>query len=160
MTKVTVEIEDNLDELIDGVVSDLTGILFDAVEDDVDLYTNFDQMVDQVLQYNGTLSEYVDSAVPIYNSEIDGLFYLYSDALEEAYENAGCYSEPPENYKAVCIYFYIEQEVYAKLEDEIKPIFEEWFELPTQEDVDEDKKNDIDYDGEIRTAELLKEMLA
>jgi hypothetical protein len=141
MTTRTIQIEDDLDDRIEGVVDELLLILFDEIKDDVDLYSTFADFIER-LDYDGTLHEYVDSATPIYTSDIEGLFYLYSGELEQAYDDAGCYDEKPDNYQAVCIYFYIEQEVYSKLAD-LGADYDGWALL------DEDEK----------TVENLKEML-
>jgi hypothetical protein len=153
MTTRTVEIDDDLDERIDGVMDEIKSKLIDEVENDLDAYGSFDNFLDHGLEYDGTIHELVDSAVPVYTSDVDGLFYLYGGELEQAYDDAGCYSEKPDNYKEVCIYFYIEQEVHRILREEIEPVFEEWLELPTQED--EDGEEDVT----VRTVELLKDWL-
>lgn len=62
------------------------------------------------------LWEIADSNTPIYYSEIDDLFYLYGDMLEEAYDDAGLGDGKEQNYKQVTICVYIEQKLYNELE--------------------------------------------
>lgn len=161
MTTRTVEIDDDLDERIENVIDEVKYKLVDEAEGEPDAYSSFDDFLQRGLEYDGTLHELVDSAVPIYTSDINGLFYLYGSEFEQAYEDAGCYDERPDNYEAVCIYFYIEQEVHRILSDDIAPIYDEWLLLPTPDEVEEDEADDENYkyNGEIRTAELLKDML-
>ena len=78
------------------------------------------------LDYSGAISEIVDSAVPIYTSEINDTWYLYGDELEEAYEAAGVGDNPRENDGMAAIYYYIEQQVANWYGEKAQGIFEEW----------------------------------
>ena len=74
------------------------------------------------LDYSGRLHEIIDSNVPIYTYEIEGLWYLYSDLFEYAYENAGVGDNPKENNGMTAIYFYLwdkSYEWYDENKDEI-----------------------------------------
>lgn len=61
------------------------------------------------------IPEIADGATPIYHWEIGILFFLYSEELEAAYQEAGVYEQRPENYQQVCIYFYLERFLYDEL---------------------------------------------
>lgn len=124
MAKRTVEIEDNLDEIIEGVKDDVKELAIQWIEENEekpDLYNDLD--------YDGSFHEIVDGAVPIYTSEINDLFYLYGNDFEEAFDNAGIGDKDddhwPSGWKAAAIYCYIEQEVSEWFYLNIEDIFEE-----------------------------------
>jgi hypothetical protein len=123
MSKVTVEIEDDLQERVDGVKDEIKSDFLEWFEENYDPEIGVpdgNELGDDFYQHEADAwNEYSDSWTPVYYSEIDSLFYLYSNDLEQAYDDAGCYNEPPDNYKQVCIYFYIEQES-AEVFNEIK----------------------------------------
>uniref|UniRef100_A0A6H1ZHX7 Uncharacterized protein n=1 Tax=viral metagenome TaxID=1070528 RepID=A0A6H1ZHX7_9ZZZZ len=50
-----------------------------------------------------------DSAVPVYSREIDEIWFLHVNELEEAYENSGIGDNPRENNGMTAIYCYIEE---------------------------------------------------
>ena len=124
-----ITIIDSRDETLSALKYDLIGHMIAHIsenpEDTLDDWT-------EALDYDGTLNEMVDSSVPIYYHEIDSWYFLYPSELEEAYNNAGCYTEPPDNYKQVAIYFWLEQEAQSWMQDELKDWFEEKLE-PLQE---------------------------
>lgn len=73
--------------------------------------------IDMDLDYDGSIHQIVDQAVPIYTQEIKDLWYLYDQKFEAAYENAGLGEKKEENWKAVAIYFYLYQELREWYED-------------------------------------------
>lgn len=123
MTTKTVEIEDNLDDIIEGVKDEVKDLAIEWIKDNgekPDLFNNLD--------YDGSFHDIVDSAVPVYTSEINDLFYLYGDDFEEAFDNVGIGDKDdswPNGWKAAAIYCYIEQEVAEWFDDNIDDIFEE-----------------------------------
>ena len=102
MTKRTIEIDDNLDDLIDGHKEEILDDFIDYLEETIDL-TDFDEYYQE--QGCDFVHESADSYTPIYNSDIDGLWYLYGDEFADAFENAGF--DMSDNYKQQAIYCYI-----------------------------------------------------
>ena len=117
--KRTVVIEDDLEERVDCCKSELLDNFIEYLKDNPDI-DDFDEYYQQ--EASDQIHEIVDSNTPIYYSNIDDLYYLYSDEFEKAYRNAGCYSDPPDNYKQVTIYFYL----YEQTSEFLKEL-EEWF---------------------------------
>jgi len=105
--KRNVEMNDTLGERIADVKQEVKERFDEIVKEnpDYDSEDIYQEIVDSI-------SEIVDSITPIYNNEIDDLYYLYGYELEEAYNNAGCYNEQPNNYRQVCIYLYLEERAY------------------------------------------------
>jgi len=125
MKTVKIEIEDTLQDRITNAKSEL-------VETVVDFLARNKKCTDLDDWYNGDeygcdqITEIADSNVPVYDSEIDGLYYLYSDELEEAYENQGIGDGREENHKQVTIYCYISEqvnEIYNSLDEWVKTEF-------------------------------------
>jgi len=106
--KRTITINDTLQETVDHCIEELKDKLIEYWQDNLD---KEEICLSNDIDYDGSFHELIDSNVPIYNSEINDLFYLYGDELEQAYDDAGLYDEKPDNYKQVCIYCYLEQEV-------------------------------------------------
>jgi hypothetical protein len=77
MVTKTIEIEDTLDEIIEGVKDEVKDLIIDWIKDNnekPDLYNDLD--------YDGRFHEIVDGSVPIYTSEINDLFYLYGNEFK------------------------------------------------------------------------------
>ena len=134
MTKRTVEIEDNLQEIIDSAKSDVADVLVEWLvqnhdheqgEPDVPCLSND-------LDYSGSVHEIIDSSVPIYTGEITDLWYLYGDDFEQAFDDAGIGSKDdegwPAGWKAAAIYCYIEQQVHEWYHEEAEEIVAQWWE--------------------------------
>ena len=130
MTTRMVEIEDSLQDNVDNAIEEVKEELLRYLECNPDI----DELpcLHNDLNYSGAIHEIVDRCVPIYTKEIEDTWYLYSDKLKEAYDAAGCYDNPPENYEQVCIYFYIEQEISDWYYDNAQDIFDE--RCPSDED--------------------------
>lgn len=110
--KRKIEIDDTLQERVESVQKELNS-RFDEIRKE-----NPDFDADDIYQeICDSISKIVDSNTPIYYSDIDALYYLYSNELEDAYNNAGCYNAQPDNYRQVCIYFYLEQQAYGYLQE-------------------------------------------
>ena len=123
--KRNVEIEDNLDEIIESVKDEVKELAINWIKDNQDkpdLYNDLD--------YDGSFHGIVDSSVPIYTREINDLFYLYGNELEDAFDNAGIGDKNddhwPAGWKAAAIYCYIEQEVSEWFNDNIDDLYEEY----------------------------------
>ena len=110
MVERNVKIEDDLQDRIDGVVEEVESLIENFLKEnkdwDGDSYELFNE-----LDYNGGITELVDSATPIYYYNIDGLWYLYKNEFTEAYENAGIGNDPLENNGMTAIYLYIQEQV-------------------------------------------------
>jgi hypothetical protein len=122
--KRQVEIEDTLQENVDDAIEQLEELLREFLKENSD----FDELpcLHNDLDYSGSFHEIVDSATPIYTSEIEDTWYLYSNDLEEAYENAGVGDNPRENDGMAAIYFYISQKCCDWYHDNAQEIFDEW----------------------------------
>lgn len=141
--KRTIEIEDDLDERIASCKQELLDNFIEYLDEDSPDIDDFDTYYQQ--QGCDAAHEIADSNTPIYNSNIEGLYYLYGDEFDEAYKNAGCYSEPPDNYRQVSIYFYLSQETFDFMRE-----LEEWF--------DDNYKDFAWKNNKIRRSGLIKQL--
>jgi len=123
MSKITIEIEDTLQDRVDSAIEDVKTELLRYCDDN-----EADKLPDlgNDLDYSGAIHEIVDGSVPIYTKEIDDTWYLHGNKLEEAYENAGVGDNPKENNGQAAIYFYIHEQVNEWYNDHAENIFEEW----------------------------------
>ena len=128
MAKRTIEIEDNLSEIVNDTTEEVKTELLNYLDENPDTDEVPDLYND--LDYSGAIHEIIDSSVPIYTSEINDLFYLYGDEFEEAFDNAGIGDKNdanrPSGWRAAAIYCYIEQEVNNWYNENAEDIFEEW----------------------------------
>lgn len=124
MAKRLIEINDTLQERVDSAIEDVKQELLNYLEENPD--TDKVPCISNDLDYSGAIHEIVDGSVPIYNSEIDGLYFLYGRELDEAYENAGIGDGKEDNHIQVCIYCYIDQKVREWYDNNAEDIFNEW----------------------------------
>lgn len=128
MTKRTVEIDDTLQDCVDEAIEGVEAELRSYLEQNPDTEETPDLGND--LDYSGAVHEIVDGAVPIYTAEIEGLFYLHGDEIEQAFDDAGIGSKEnehwPMGWKAAAIYCYIEQQVQEWYRYNAADIFDEW----------------------------------
>src|SRR3990167_9880124 len=122
--KRQIEIDDTLQDCVDGAIGSVKEELLSYLAQNPDTDETPDMGND--LDYSGAIHEIVDGAVPIYTSEIDGLYYLYGDELESAYRDAGIGDGREDNHRQVAIYCYIEQEVAEWYRNNASDIFEKW----------------------------------
>ena len=124
MVKRMVEIEDNLDQIVKDVQSELKDLVINWIKEN-----NTKPDLSNDIDYDGSFHKIVDSAVPIYTSEINDLFYLYGDEFEEAFDDAGCGEKDdkgwPMGWKPAAIYFYLEAKCWEWFNENIDEIFEE-----------------------------------
>jgi hypothetical protein len=122
MTKRTVEMDDNLDETVDQVKEEIRNNFIEWLRDNPDC-----EDFDDYYQSKGcdSVNEIADSNTPIYNKEIDDLYYLYSEEFDEAYKNAGIGDGTEDNHKQVAICMYLEAQGFDYLE-ELRGEFEDW----------------------------------
>jgi len=120
MVKRTVEIDDTLEETVECVKYDLRHDFIDYLKENPEI-----EDFDEYYKDSDMIHEIVDSAVPIYYSEIDGLYYLYGDEFEEAYQNAGIGDGTEDNHRQVTIYCYLEEQAFDYLR-ELEDLFDEF----------------------------------
>jgi hypothetical protein len=130
MTKRTVEMDDNLDDIIDSVKEGIRDNFIEFLKENPDT-----DDWDTYYQRKGcdAVNEISDSNTPIYTKEINDLYYLYSEEFEEAYKNAGIGNGDEDNHKAVAICMYLEAQGFDYLND-LQTTFEEW--LADKEETD------------------------
>jgi len=123
MSKITIEIEDTLQDRVDSAIEDVKTELENYLDENEP-----DKLpcISNDLDYSGTIHEIVDGSVPIYNKEISDTWYLHGNELEEAYEDRGFGDNPRENNGMAAIYCYIDDKVHCWYRDHAEDIFEEW----------------------------------
>ena len=127
--KRTVEIEDSLQERVEGACEEVKDLLIEYLDENKDDFTDEGTeppCLHNDLDYDGRVHEIVDGSVPIYTSEIKDTWYMHASELEEAYENAGVGDNPRENNGMAAIYFYISECVCEWYRDNAESILEEW----------------------------------
>lgn len=122
MTERTVTIDDDLDERVSDVKSEILDNFKDYFKENEDM-SDFDQYYQA--QGCDTVHEFTDSSTPIYYSDIDGLYYLYGDEFDDAYKNAGIGDGTEDNHRQVAIYCYISEKGFDYLR-ELETAFDEW----------------------------------
>lgn len=141
MTKRTVEIDDTLDEIIESAEYDVEEMAKSYLNDNPDMEEAPDLYND--LDYDGSYHEIIDGSVPIYDKEIEDLFYLYGNKFERAFDDAGIGKREddcwPMGWKAAAIYCYIDEVVRDWYEDNKDDIYEDWREEHPLDDDDEDE---------------------
>jgi len=132
--KRSIEIDDSLDERVKNAIDEVKEAYKDWLIEDV-MREPIDEETLLDTWYQGRdgknygcdlIHEVTDSHTPIYNSEIDGLYYLYGNEFEESYKNAGFGSGEENNHRQVAIYCYINEKVNDYVWGELKD-FEEDF---------------------------------
>ena len=120
MAKITIEIDDNLNDLVQDAIDGVKDILKDYVEEnDPDSLP----CINNDLDYSGAVHELVDGLVPVYTKQIDDIWYLHKQELIRAYEDAGVGDNPLENDGMAAIYHYI----HAKLNNWYSEHGEDYF---------------------------------
>ena len=126
--KRNIEIEDNLDDIIQGAIDQVKTELDNFLESNPDADECPDLGND--LDYSGRIHEIIDGAVPIYTAEQKSLWYLYGDDFEQAFDDAGIGEKEdkgwPMGWKAAAIYCYIESKVGEWWHNNAEDLFEAW----------------------------------
>ena len=126
--KRTVEIDDTLQDCVDSAIEDVKSELENYLEQNPD--TDETPCISNDLDYSGAIHEIIDGSVPIYTSEVNDIFYLHGDDVEQAFEDAGIGSKDdkgwPSGWKPAAIYCYIEQKVHEWYRANADDVFEEW----------------------------------
>ena len=120
----TAQLTDRLDEIIDSTWNDVTDLLKDYfVTHGGDL-----PCLHNDLDYSGDVAGLIDSAVPIYNSELSELAYFHHDAalsaLVEQFGSAD--GDWPSGAFAAGMYCLIEQGISEKWHEEAEDLWQEW----------------------------------
>ena len=124
--KRSIEVEDTLEERVESAIEDVKTLLEEWLKENPD--ADEPPCLHNDLDYSGSVHEIIDGSVPIYTYEIETAWFLYSNELEQAYEDAGVGDNPRENDGMAAIYFYIEQRVcqwYESIRDEIQDKLDE-----------------------------------
>ncbi|OQY10295.1 MAG: hypothetical protein B6I28_01225 [Fusobacteriia bacterium 4572_132] len=124
MIKRQIEIEDDLQDRIKDVKYELKENFIEYLKKNADI-TDFD--IYYQAQGCDIVHELADSSTPIYNNNIDGLYYLYGDEFEEAYNMAGFGCGDENNHKQVTIYCYLSEKGFEFL-NELENIFNDYIE--------------------------------
>ena len=124
--KKTIEIDDTLQERVDGAIEEVKEMLVDYLNDNPDSFEDEDADPPCMNDDLERVHEIIDGSVPVYYHEIDTTWYLHKNKLEEAYENAGIGDNPLENSGMVAIYCYIEQAVAEWYNDNAADVCQEW----------------------------------
>jgi len=120
--KRTIEIEDDLDEIVEGVKEEILDDFIEYLEENKDLD---DFEIYYQTQGCDIVHEICDSSTPIMNNHIDGLYYFYASDFEDSYENAGLGDGTENNHKQVAIYCYLSDKGF-EIQREIEEKFKEW----------------------------------
>jgi len=112
--KRTIEIDDNLNELVVGVFGDVEDLILEFLKEYPDFNGDMFDIFDK-LNYRGGIDELIDSAVPVYYHDIDAIWYLHKDKLIQAYNNSGIGNNPLKNDGMTAIYMYIDSTIRDKL---------------------------------------------
>ena len=139
--KRTIEIEDNLTELVESCQEELKYDFRAYLKENPDI-TDFDTYYQQ--QGCDRAHEIADSSTPIYYSGIDGLYYLYGSEFDEAYSNAGIGDGTEDNHRQVCIYCYLSEKTFDYMRE-----LEEWFDDEYIPFVEELEDGIIDFQDKV-----------
>jgi len=136
MRSYTVEIKQDLTELVDDTIDEIKrAIAWLVSEGEIDESMDNDSIM-EVLEYDGTKHEIIDGAVPVYTHELEALMFVHKWTLMEAFEDAGICSvdevlKNPDSFvlgiEGVAVYCYIEQEVNAWIDEDLDDWFNEKF---------------------------------
>lgn len=121
--KRTIEINDVLQDQVDSAIEDVRQCLLDYLKEN-----DCSELPDlgNDLDYDGSIHQIVDSAVPIYTYDIKCAWFLYENELTEAYENAGVGDDAHEGDGMTAIFFYIDQAVREWYDANAEDVFDEW----------------------------------
>ena len=120
--KRTIEIDDTLEDDVSQVKEEVRDDFIEYLELNPDI-KDFDEYYQN--QGCDRVHEICDSSTPIYYSDIDGLYYLYSDDFEESYKNAGFGDGTENNHKQVAIYCYLSDKAF-EFQNELQKAFDNW----------------------------------
>jgi len=121
VAKITIDIEDQLPDLVNDAIDGVKEILKDYVEEN-----KSDSLPDiSDLDYSGSVHELIDGLIPVYDKNIEDIWYLHKKDLIRSYEDSGVGNNPMENNGMSAIYFYLNQEVNDWYGDNAQDYFDE-----------------------------------
>jgi predicted Zn-dependent protease with MMP-like domain len=121
MAKITIEIEDQIPDLVNDAIDGVKEILKDYVEEN-----KSDSLPDiNDLDYSGSVHELIDGLIPVYDKKIEDIWFLHKKDLIGAYEDSGVGNNPMENNGMSAIYFYLHQEVNNWYSENAQDYFDE-----------------------------------
>ena len=119
--EVIVTITDSLAERRETLIEEAKAMLDEYIEETGGELPN--QLPDEVCDY---IRGQADSSTPVYYKEIKGLWYLYWELFEDAYDNAGVGNNPIENNGQFAILFYLEQQAIEAAEAYLRDLTDEF----------------------------------
>ncbi len=149
----TVEIDDTLDSIVEGVTESLRDILTEWLDENADPSAGEPDTPDLAsdLDYAGRVHEKIDSSVPILTYKIRDIFYLHGEAVENAFDDAGIGGKRdgdwPSGWKAAAIYCYIEQKVNEWYANQAGELTAQWWADNRPAVVAVRDHNNGDFDG-------------
>lgn len=126
MAKITIELDDNLeddvDQAIEGVKEALEEYLAENKPNDVPCLNND-------LDYSGSIHELVDGIVPVYTRELDIAYFLHGNELESAFDSHGLDDDgTKEGHISTAYYCYLMDAVNEWYSDNAQDIYDAWVE--------------------------------
>lgn len=115
-TTRTVEVIDTLPERIQTATDEVIEKANEVIKENPDKEWRDHYELLDAIEYDGSITEIVNSSVPICHNEIRDTWYLYGKELETAYKNAGIGDNPKENDGMLAIFLHIENQVREKFE--------------------------------------------
>lgn len=126
--KITVNMEDNLQEIVAGAIDGVKEELISYLADNADTEEVPD--LGNGLDYSGAIHEIIDGSVPVYTQQIGDIMYLHGPEVEKAFDDAGIGEKDdegwPNGWHAAAIYCYIEREVNEWYHANAVDVFDEW----------------------------------
>lgn len=124
MAPLTTTLTDRLPEIIDDTWQQVVGLLrAHYLEHGGNLPCLYGD-----LDYNGTVSELIDSAVPIYTAELNELAYFHHDAALQALRDqfGSVDGDWPSGPFAAGLYTLIEQGISERWHEEAEDLWDDW----------------------------------
>jgi len=120
----TVQLTDRLPEIIEAAWQDVTDLLREYFVENGGAFP----CLHNDLDYSGSVSEIIDSAVPIYTSELNELAYFHNaSAIAKLIETFGSADgDWPSGPFAAGLYSLIEEGINERWHDEAGDLWEEW----------------------------------
>lgn len=130
MAKITIEIDDTLEERVESAIDSVKTELIEYLEANPDQ----DELpcLNNDLDYSGAIHEIIDGSVPIYTKELEDNWYLHSYELEKALDDAGLYSASDlgkldnDQRMSSAFYCYIYDKVNEWYQNEAQEVFDTW----------------------------------
>lgn len=130
MAKITITLDDTLQDRIYSAVKDVKQALHEYLEEN---HPDELPCLSNDLDHDGTIHEIIDSAVPIYTREIETAWFLHGKDLEAAYMSSGVGDNPRDNDGMAAIYYYLSDAVNAWYWNNAETIFDAWLEAQEKE---------------------------